>query len=172
MRAVIGSSILHVSYLGPEANTADELRGCPDLDEAGIGVELATTAGATYAAVWRMDGYNEGLCFGPGTGESRFGPQPLSRSDVSASPGWRQRWGKTVTDVRIGWHIPNEGCPETVESVRLVFEEAASVLIALGQVTADCSIEYQPDAVVVVMDERLGRAYRIPAQTSSAYESP
>ena len=171
MRVVIGSSITHVGYLQPEASAATELIRCPGLDEAGIGVEITTAAGETFAAVWQMSGYNEGLSFGPGTGESRHGRYALHTLDVSESAAWRPLLGRTVTDVGVGWQIPNDGCPEAVWSVRLAFGAATGVLFALGRATVDCAIEYQPDDVVVVTDDTLGRAYRIPAQTTSAYDS-
>jgi hypothetical protein len=169
MRAAIGSSIARVNYLEPD-NAPVELYRCPGFDEANVGVEIETLAGTTFSAVWQMSGYSEALSFGPGTGESRHGLYPLHRSDVSQSPAWRPLLGRTVTDVGIGWHIPNEGSPETVWSVRLAFDAGTGVLFALGRATADCSIEYLPDEVVVVMDDRLGRGYTSPAQTTSAYD--
>jgi hypothetical protein len=169
LRAITGSSIAQVSYLAPPAVTATQ-PVCDEFDDVDVGIELKTETGETFAAVWQMEGYNEGLSFGPGTGESRHGRYALTRSNVTESPRWRSLLGRPVTHVGAGWQIPNEGCPEAVWSVRLVFEGAYEVLLALGRSLADCRIEYQPDEVLVIWDKARAEAYRIPAQTTSAYD--
>jgi hypothetical protein len=99
MRAIVGSSIAAVRYLQPEGSTAHATRVCHGFDEAGVGVEITTSHGTTFAAVWQMDGYNEGLSFGPGSGEARHGRYALRRLDVSGSSRWRALVGQTVAAI-------------------------------------------------------------------------
>jgi len=166
VRALIGSSIAEVRYLQPRGSSVVDTGGCEEFDQTSVCVEFVTTAGATFSAVWRMAGDLQGLSFGPGTAESRHGMYPLQSVDLSASPHWRPLLRKPVTDVTPSWHISNTGCPEAIWAVWITVDRPPGVLVALGQATASCSIEYQPDEIVIVFDEALARTHESSAQAT------
>ena len=166
---MVGSAFSHVAYLEPATTDLTEPRTGEGFDEAGVGLEFTTSDGAVFSAVWQMEGYNEGLSFGPGDGESRHRRYALRRFDVTRSAQWQPLLGPRVTGVGVGWHVPNEGCAEAVWAVRLDLEGGRTVLVALGRSEGTGVLDYQPDEVVVVFDEELAESYRIPAQTKSAW---
>jgi hypothetical protein len=165
-RSLIGSTFVTAIYMRPGAVDLGSRPRYTGFDVSDVGVELRDDDGRPISAVWRMEGFIEGLAFGPGTAEEEHGLYPLAATDVSREREWEARLGRPVVDVRTAWHIPNEGCPEAVWGVQLVFDGGLQVMLALGQPGGRGDVEYQPDEVVVIFDSDLARGYRVPASTS------
>jgi hypothetical protein len=169
IRSVLENAFVRAAYLEPPATHVAEPAADAEFDVAGVGLELTASDGSVFSTVWQMEGYNEGLSFGPGDGESRHWRDELRRRDVTDLPQWQPFLGIQITDVHVGWHVPNEGCPEAVWAIRLEFEGGRNLLVALGHADGAGGIKYLPDQVVIVFDQQLVQSYQIPAQTRSVW---
>ena len=75
---------------------------------------------------------------------------------------------RVIEEVAAAWHVPNEGCPDTIWAVRLSLSEGATIVVALGEVEDEVA-QYQPDALLVIFGETAARAYQPPASAESAF---
>jgi hypothetical protein len=157
-----------VTYVYADTSELDGPRQFAGFDEVDMAIELWMADGDVFSALWRMEGYNEGLSFGRGTAQARGLTVPPSGIDVTASPRWQGFRGLRIVGTRFAWHIPNEGCPEAIWSVLIDFEGRTPIVIALGVTDRDGRITYQPDGLVAVFDDRVAGSYRIPASSTSA----
>jgi hypothetical protein len=89
-----------------------------------------------------------------GTVYSGVGDETLDAGDREA---WRDSVGDVITSVGAAWQFSGKGLPESAWAVRLDFS-ARSVVVALG--TANPSLDYMPNELVVVFDGELARGYR------------
>ena len=131
-------------------------------------VTIALDDGTSAVVSWAMDGLVEGIdlriCRGFGT------ELQIDETDVAATPEWRCVVDHVIEAVAVAWHVPNEGCPNTLWAARLSLSEGVVTAIALGEVEAGI-IQYQPDALVVLFDETTARAYKLPASAETAFGS-
>ncbi|MEW9550334.1 hypothetical protein [Nonomuraea sp. NPDC050783] len=164
---VIGSRLQSIHYVMPRGSGWPDGRERDGLHEVDMGVELITVDGAALSLSWAMEGLNEGLAIDffpfPGVEDDR-----TEAIDVSGVEEWQPLLGGTIASMAFSSHFPNEGCPETLWSVRLSFAGASSVVVALGEVMGG-GISYQPDELVVIFDEALSKSYRIPAGRFSSW---
>jgi len=144
----------------PDGNSADTI------DEVDMDVMLVLDDGNLAIVSWAMDGLVEGIDVrlrrAAGT------PPEFGETDVTASPKWRTRVHQVIKELAVAWHVPNEGCPETLWAVRFSLSEGSTFTVALGQVDADV-VRYQPDALVVLFEEMAARAYQPPASAEPAF---
>jgi hypothetical protein len=129
-------------------------------------VKITLDDGTGAIVSWAMDGLVEGI-------DLKIQPKSdglleIDEVDVTASDEWRNLVDRVIEQVAVGWHIPNEGCPNTLWCVRLSLSKGAMVAVALGQLDHDI-VQYQPDELVVLFDEAAARAYHPPASTDSAF---
>lgn len=103
---------------------------------------------------WSMDKFVEGLSL---TLNGAAVADPMEEVDVSDSPEWRRLIDQRIVSVETAWHVPNEGCPETLWGIRLLGTHS-SVAISLGKVDGG-KLQYQPDAVIVLFDEEAAADY-------------
>jgi hypothetical protein len=128
-------------------------------------VTVMLDGGTSLVVSWAMAGLVEGIDLRI----RQSGPVPeIDETDVTATQEWRKVVGRSIEDVAAAWHVPNEGCPDTLWAVRLSLGGGGPIVIALGQVEADV-VQYQPDALVVLFDEPGARAYQPPASADTAY---
>ncbi|MDF2254445.1 hypothetical protein [Streptantibioticus ferralitis] len=145
----------------PEGHRADRAH------EVDLAVELVMASGAVLAFDWAMDGLNEGLAIEL-RGHGEQGARPMGEAvDVSNHVEWARFLGKTITDITPVWHVPNEGCVEMPWSFRLDFCNSSSVVIALGE-SKGGGFTYMPDSLVVIFEESMAAAYKIPASSTSS----
>ncbi len=121
---------------------------------------------ASAVVSWAMDGLVEGIDLR--IRRSAATAVELDETDVTATLEWRSLVNHVIDEVAAAWHVPNEGCPDTLWAVRLTLSEGLTVAIGLGEVEADVA-QYQPDALVVLFGESAARAYQPPASTDTAF---
>lgn len=112
---------------------------------------------------WSMDGFIEGLNAKLNDTEEAASMEEV---DVSETPDWRRLLGETIVSVQAAWHIPSDGCPQTLWGIRIFVSGDFSVAVSLGKVE-DGKLEYQPDALLVLFDEPRTTAFA--AATGAAY---
>lgn len=158
-----GNEIARVDYVMPASTTADGHMSTA-FDSVSMGVELLMQDGTRCAVTWQMDGECEGMVMGRGGIESlRPFEMELRRVEMTRSAGWQPFLGAPVIALDVGWQRSAEGCPPTVWAVRLQVDADAGLLtIALGEPGAD-GPTYQPDELLVIFDQAVAAAYRIPA---------
>lgn len=131
-------------------------------------VTIMLDNGTAAVVSWAMDGLVEGIDLR--TQEQSTTSLGTDETDATTTQAWRRFADQTIRQVGVAWHVPNEGCPETLWAVRLSFSGGAAIAVALGQVEAD-SVQYQPDALVVLFGETAARAYRPAASPETAFGS-
>jgi hypothetical protein len=144
----------------PDGNASDAVH------EVDMDVVIALDNESAAVISWAMNGLVEGLDLQIQRNSATDVRD--DETDVAANPHWRPVVGRTVDEVASAWHVPNEGCPETLWAVRLSLSGGSSVVIGLGEVE-DGIVQYQPDALVVLFDEAVARAYQPPASRESAF---
>jgi hypothetical protein len=129
-------------------------------------VRIILDDGTSAFVSWAMQGFVEGIDLrirrNSGT------KLEANETDVTTTPQWRGAVDNTVDEVAGAWHVPNEGCPDTLWSVRLSLCGGSAITIALGEIRSKL-VEYQPDALLVIFDEAGARAYGPPASAESAF---
>jgi hypothetical protein len=167
-RALTGRRVVGVRYRSAPGSSWPDGNSAETVHEVDMEVTIMLDDGTSAVVSWAMDGVVEGIdlriCRSLGT------VLEVDESDVTATPEWRTLVDHVVDEVAAAWHVPNEGCPETVWAVRLSLSEGSTIAIALGEVEADV-VQYQPDALVVLFDETAARAYQPPASTETAFGS-
>jgi hypothetical protein len=155
--AVTGRRLTSVFYRNlpgarwPDGNASEEIH------EVEMDVVIGLDDGRSAAISWAMDGYIEGLGL---VIERSSSPAALhdGDTDVTTTTRWRDLVGRSVDAVEGAWHVPNDGCPDTLWAVQLSLTGPTSVTIALGEVRDDI-VRYQPDALVVLFHDAAARDY-------------
>jgi hypothetical protein len=169
--SLIGDSLRAVRYAVPEGDMWPHGHLAERIHEVDMGVEIHTGQGATLRLRWEMDGLDEGLGIELESAADGLSPDRSELIDVSDHADWKPLLGRTVEGVAFATHVPNEGCPETVWSMRIDLSGFAHVTVALGE-SKEGRIAYQPDALVVMLHAEDARAYRIPAGALPAWGEP
>jgi hypothetical protein len=159
-----GLSVESVDYLTTAALEASE--AASDLHVVDQAVALGLDDGTSMTVAWAMDGYLEGLAFVSASFPEVFRPEVVASIGVSASHLWQAVIGRRIDTVAVAAHISNEGCPQTIWSVRLGFDDNVSVVIALGDIGEGVP-EYRPDGLVVIGDMAIARRYMTPSGETS-----
>ena len=129
-------------------------------------VTIMLDDGTSAVVSWAMDGLVEGIDLR--IRRSSGTVLEIDETDVTTTPEWRSLVDQVIVEVAVSWHVPNEGCPDTLWAVRLSLSEGSTIALALGEVEADI-VQYQPDALVVLFDEMAARAYQPPASAETAF---
>lgn len=129
-------------------------------------VTLLLDDGRSAVVSWAMDGLVEGIDLR--IRRSSGTVLEIDEADVTGTLEWRCLVDHVIEEVAAAWHVPNEGCPETLWAVRLSLSEGSTIAVALGEVETDI-VQYQPDALVVLFDETAARAYQPPASAETAF---
>ena len=133
------------------------------IHEVDMDVTLVLDDERSAVVSWAMDGLVEGI-------DLRIRRTALLESDetdVTATLNWRSLVNRVVEGAAAAWHVPNEGCPETLWAVRLSLGEGSAIAVALGEVETG-TIQYQPDALVVLFDEKAAPDYQPLGSTDTA----
>jgi hypothetical protein len=132
-----------------------------DFDAIDYGVEMDTSLGETYCAVWEQAGPNEGLAL-------RQEPLRLRRLvsdgafaiwDVAEKSRWTPLIGRRVTAVELSWHRPEPSADLCCDAVTLRFD-AEALHLTLGDANAQGELVGSADNVAVLSDES-ARRYRV-----------
>ena len=166
--ALLGQEILRPLYLiaGAIENEHD-FGSLSEFDEVSMGIEFVTKTGGNFRFGWRMSDINSGLAMG--TADQKVTPFEPDVLDMIDSPNWRSLMGQQVIAVGIGWRAPESGSFRSAWSVRLSLEGGQSVVLALGEITERGKLQYIPDTVLVIFDEKAAKAYRPAGSESSAW---
>jgi hypothetical protein len=138
------------------------------IHEVDLDVTIILDDGMSAVVSWAMDGLVEGIDLR--IRRSAGTTLEIDETDVTATPQWRSLVDHVIDEVAAAWHVPNEGCPDTLWAVRLSLSEGFTIAFALGEVEADV-VQYQPDALVVLFDETAARAYEPLASAETAFGS-
>lgn len=144
----------------PNGNSAEATH------EVDMDVTILLDDGTSAVVSWAMHGLVEGIDLRVRRSSDRV--LEIDETDVTATPEWRSLVNHVIAEVAAAWHVPNEGCPHTLWAVRLSFSEGSTIALALGEIETDI-VQYQPDALVVLFDEKAARAYKPPASVDTAY---
>jgi hypothetical protein len=135
--------------------------------EVSLGVEITTAEGSGLLLSWATQGEVEGIS--AEFSLRRNDPDGRVRwSEAGATPQWTHLLGHVITDIALAVHMPTGDPPQTVWAVRLGFEAAGSAVIALGEAEGD-TLAYHPRGLVVIFDEAVATAYRIPGSDTSSW---
>jgi hypothetical protein len=156
-----------VQYLSSAGATWPHGHRHDSIHEVDMGVVLITNRGTAVEVTWAMEGAIEGLAITISQTPENI-DRRLSASDVSQLPGWQEILGLSACEIGTAWHVPNEGCPQSLWSLRITYSNNCSVVIALGEVD-EGSMKYQPDGLVVIFDEAATASYRIAASNQSSW---
>jgi len=166
-QALTGRQLAGVRYRSAPCSRWPDGSSLSEIHEVDMDVILVLNDGNTAVISWAMDGLVEGLGLQIWT-DSDAMTLRNDQTEVSATPEWRPLVGETVDAVGGAWHVPNEGCPDTLWAIRLSLSGGSSVAVGLGEVEDDV-VQYQPDALVVLFGEAAARRYRAPASVESAF---
>lgn len=163
--ALTGRRIVGARYRSvPGSGWLDE-RSAKSMHEVDMDVRLLLDDGTSAVVSWAMAGLVEGI-------DLRIEQnRDDDEIDVTDTPEWRSFVDHVIEGVAAAWHVPNEGCPDTLWAVRLSLSERCAIAVGLGRVEADVA-QYQPDALVVLFGETAARAYRPPASGATAFGTP
>lgn len=165
--AVAGEVVRTVRYVALRGNGWPEGHREDRAHEVDMAVELGMESGSLLVLAWAMDGVNEGMAIefrSPGESGTKSLGDPI---DVSNHIDWSRFLGVSIASVGVAWHVPNEGCPEMPWAYRFGFSDKSSLVIALGESEGE-GFTYMPDALVVIFDEGIAAAYKIPASSTSS----
>jgi hypothetical protein len=119
--------------------------------------------GSSAVISWAMDGLVEGL--GLRTRLTADVEVTGDDADATTTVEWQDLVGQRIEAVAAAWHIPNEGCPETLWATRLVLSGGESITIALGEIEDDV-LRYHPTALLVLFGDLAALAYQPPGSGS------
>jgi hypothetical protein len=165
-QTLIGRRVVGVRYRSapgsnwPDGNSADTIH------EVDMDITIMLDDGTSAVVSWAMDGLVEGIDLRIRRNSGRM--LEIDETDVTATPEWRGLVDQVIKEVAAAWHVPNEGCPDTLWAVRLSLSEGSTIAFALGEVETDI-VQYQPDALIVLFDETAARAYQPPASAETAF---
>jgi hypothetical protein len=158
-RALIGRRVVDIRYLSAPGSNWPHGHSADAIHEVDMDVRIVLNDGTSAVVSWAMKGFVEGIDLrirrNSGT------TLEIDETDVTATPQWRGLVDHAIDEIAAAWHVPNEGCPDTLWSVRLSLSEGSMVTIALGEIKAN-RVEYQPDALLVIFNEATARAYGPP----------
>jgi len=164
--SLIGEAVTSVWYVVSRPQVPAESSWVnAKIHEVDLDVELQLGARAVTVG-WSRENLVEGLSVRIDD-SLRHRDESQSRIDVSSLAPWPILIGSTIVETAVAWHITEDGCPESVWSVRIATSAQRSVVIALGEL--DDGPSYYPDALVVIFDESTARQYRPASSQSSAW---
>lgn len=134
-------------------------------DEVEYAVELAFD-GMSIVIYWLME--NEIECLSVRSRSvADVIPAHSKTIDMSARPGWDACVGEELISVRISQHrpVPAQDC---LWALALIFRNAASVAVALGEIVDDIP-SYLPDSLIVIFGQEAAESYRISGSRTSAW---
>ncbi|MEV5303493.1 hypothetical protein [Amycolatopsis methanolica] len=168
--AVVGRRIETILYRMPSGVQWSEEyrhRGVHDVD---MGVVISLSNQVEFEIDWAMSGFAEGLALGVHT-KSCIEPDGLiDVVDVGELPEWQSCLGRAIQEISFSSFASNEGVPRTVWAVKFRLENAVEFAIALGEIV-DGRPHYLPDSIMVIMDESVGRSYRITGSDQTAWSA-
>ncbi|MCU7723596.1 hypothetical protein ODJ79_07720 [Actinoplanes sp. KI2] len=153
--ALVGRSLETVVYRQTEHGG---LTGVPDglCHEVDLDVVLRLSTGGV-GLTWDRDDLVEGISVS--AADQMSSTKGVINVDVGQTPHWRPLLGQPIRSVSLGWQTSEEGCPESLWSVRLDVGTGGSVVIALGELDGDARPSYFPDGLLVIFAESIARSY-------------
>lgn len=133
----------------------------PDFDAIDYGIELDTSRGETYCAVWQQAGLNEGLAMRQEALRLRrlVSDGAFAIWDVTEESRWTPLLGRRVTAVELSWHRPDPSADLCCDAVTLRFDGEA-LHLTLGDANAQGELVGSSDNVAVLSDDT-ARRYRV-----------
>jgi hypothetical protein len=165
-RALIGRHVVGARYRSAPGSSWPDGNSAEVIHEVDMDVTIMLDDGTSAVVSWAMDGVVEGIDLR--IRRTSGTTLEIDETDATATSEWQSLAGQVIVEVAAAWHVPNEGCRDTLWAVRLSLSEGSTIVVALGEVEADI-VQYQPDALVVLFDERAARAYQPPASAGTAF---
>ncbi|WP_148085756.1 hypothetical protein [Amycolatopsis thermoflava] len=167
---VVGRRIETILYRMPAGvQWWDEYRhwGIHDVD-MGVVISLSNQVG--FEIDWAMSGFTEGLTLSVRTKSRVEAGGLIDVVDVGELPEWQKCLGRAIQEITCSSFVSNEGAPRTVWAVKFRLEDAVEFAIALGEFV-EGRPHYAPDSIMVIMDESVGRSYRITGSDRPAWSA-
>lgn len=168
--SIVGAKLSGVRYFIPDGNSwPGDLRKDRDVHEVDHGVELRLSGRIFVRIRWEMRGPDyEGIGVKVDNERIAWESDSVKNVDVSYSSEWRTLIGRRIERIGIASHSPSGQHWSAPWSFRVDLSGDAAFAIALGE---DCDgiLEYMPDNIVVIFNERLGVSYRIADSLESAW---
>jgi|tagenome__1003787_1003787.scaffolds.fasta_scaffold20317623_2 hypothetical protein len=176
--AMVGARIARVHYCTIESDGSPEPTHIEGFDQVDLGVELLMEDGRAFSGAWVLQGFtpddwkiygdNQGLSFGEGAFELRSPVHDTKYFDVTESECWDSRVARRVESVETLWSAQEDETYEGVWAVRINFEGAEPIALALGWISEQGEIDYHPKGIVVIFDSLVASQYRPRAAHTSA----
>ncbi|GBE24031.1 hypothetical protein BMS3Bbin02_00296 [bacterium BMS3Bbin02] len=157
--ALRGERIRAVRYLIPSSSDDFTVGTLEHSHEASTGIELETYSSVVLSLVWKMQGVCEGLAIGIFPASTFERARRLRAFDVTSLDQWQARVGSAIVEVGAAWHVPADGCPLTLWSLRLMFDSGTAVTICLGEQRSGVGLCYMPDSVLAIFDRSLAESF-------------
>lgn len=166
VRAVTGRRLVGVRYRSVPGSSWPDGNSAETIHEVDMDVIIRLDDGTSAVVSWAMDGLVEGIDLR--IRRSSGTALETDETDVTAALEWRSLVDHVIDEVAAAWHVPNEGCPDTLWAVRFSLSDGSTIAVALGEVESDI-VQYQPDALVVLFGETAAHAYQPPGCADTAF---
>jgi hypothetical protein len=134
------------------------------IDTVDLGIELWSEDHMTLLG-WYATGWAESLIIDQHASAANPGSSTIL--DVTRRPGWAEREGRRITGCVLSTQVSEDG-REYPWAMRIEFENAPEVVVALGEVLNDEPC-YQPTSLLAFFDENAARRYEISCSTTPAW---
>lgn len=157
---VVARSLVSVRYrAGTHSGWAAEFaQGGPDEVEQAVVLEF--DGGVELVASWGTPGMAEGIDVEAGEAAEFPVLEDLQFESVVSDDGpWAPIRGATLESVSAAWQVGGQFAREAVWAIRLTFQGARRVVIALGKVEHGL-VRYHPTGLLVFFDDCWFRTYQ------------
>jgi hypothetical protein len=151
---------MHVGYKGPV-----DLSQGTSVHEVDQAVVISTDS-AMMVLEWRIDNYDEFLGVVDSPDEAAT-TSIVDVVDASSLPPWRYLVDPAIAGFGVATQ-PSESGRELLWALRIDFESAASVVVALGDLR-DGLPSYSPDSLLVISDPEMAQSYQVLDAPESAW---
>lgn len=127
---------------------------------------IVSTESATMVLEWCIRNYAEflNIVANPEDGKTAIVDSIV---DVTDSAPWRALRGLAISGFGLARHTSEDGS-QLPWALRMIFENGASAVIALGEID-DATPSYQPDNLLVIFDPEMAQSFQILDAPDSAW---
>jgi len=178
LNALVGLVIADVKYWGIADSAVPVCTHHVGFDSVRTGVELIF-ADFILGLRWKMEQFRvrsgvvnkHGISLLIDPDDGFLTTRSLVRQNTPLGSAWDSLIGQQIVEVAAGWHLPSEGAPQCLWTVRCSCVNGKSFTVSLGRSveTGQDDPTFAPDHLVVIFEQTLANRYRIPAGLQSAW---
>lgn len=167
LHGLVGLQIVGVRYHVPIGTEGGRIPHSGMVDEVEQAIDLMVSDGSVVRAQWEMRGELEFLSVVRASETGRIGSF-VDTANVSGSDSWKRVLGRDISGAGVAWQVSGSEELRIPFAIRLDFQGATSVVIALGELVRGMP-SYLPDGVLVIFDETVAVNYVFPGAESPAW---